>query len=318
MSTERIPVKANNTKSPGIGLTERKNLKGYIFIMPFIIGLGLIFLPALFNSIRYAFSTVKINYADVKVSYTGWVNFTRPFTEDTNFIELMRNAMQGMLLDLVIITFFSFFIANILNQKFAGRGLARTIFFLPVLLATGIIAAADTNNMAMDFFKSATNTGGSIASAFTNGSSSFFDLKEMLMNANIGRSFAENILYAINNTYDIVNSSGVQILIFLSALQSIPPSIFEASKVEGATKWEEFWKITFPMLTPMILVNIVYTVVDSFANPKYKVLTYIRQTAFDNNQMGYASALAWFYFIAILLILGVIWGVIAKRIQYLD
>ena len=126
------------------------------------------------------------------------------------------------------------------------------------------------------------------------------------------------IINAIDNTYEIVNSSGVQILIFLSALQNISDSIYESARVEGATKWEEFWKITFPMLTPMILVNIVYTIIDSFINPRYQILEYIENNSFVDNQMGYASALSWIYFAVTLVIVGVLWKIISKRVQYLD
>lgn len=317
MNTAAVSATKKKKKKTSIGLTAKKDVRGYLFILPFLIGITFIFVPALINSFRFAFSFVKIELGNVVVKSVGWDNFMK-LQEDITFVPKLLKAIQGIALDLVIITFFSFFIATILNQKFLGRGFARTVFFLPVLLATGIIAAADTGNMAMEFFSSSTNKGGAIASAFTSGSASFFDLKAMLLNTNISRSFVNIIITAIDNTYNIVNSSGVQILIFISALQSIPPSIFEASKVEGATKWEEFWKITFPMMTPMILVNVVYTIVDSFENPKYEVLKYIRQVAFEDDQMGYASALAWIYFAVVLIMLGIVWGVIAKRIQYLD
>lgn len=137
--------------------------------------------------------------------------------------------------------------------------------------------------MATSFFGSATNNGESISTAFSGNFASFFDLKSLLESANLNSTLTGVILYAVENTYSVVNSSGVQILIFLSALQTIPSSLFEASKVEGATKWEEFWKITFPMLTPMILVNIVYTIIDSFTNPKYEVLQYILDNSFTNS-----------------------------------
>ena len=131
--------------------------------------------------------------------------------------------------------------------------------------------------------------------------------------ANLNSNITDVIVYAVENTYSVVNSSGVQILIFISALQAIPSSLFEASKVEGATKWEEFWKITFPMLTPMILVNIVYTIIDSFTNPKYEVLQYILDNSFTNSKgIGYACAMSW------MICLGIICGVLSKRIHYLD
>ena len=144
-------------------------------------------------------------------------------------------------------------------------------------------------------------------------------MKSLLESANLNSTLTGVILYAVEITYSVVNSSGVQILIFLSALQTIPSSLFEASKVEGATKWEEFWKITFPMLTPMILVNIVYTIIDSFTNPKYEVLQYILDNSFTNSRgIGYSCAMSWMFFLIIVICLGIICGLLSKRIQYLD
>ena len=139
----------------------------------------------------------------------------------------------------------------------------------------------------------------------------------MFTSSGLDPSLTGAIVYAVDNTYKIVNSSGVQILIFLSALRSIDPAMFEAAKVEGATKWESFWKITFPLLTPMILVNTVYTVVASFTDPNYRVLDYIQTQAFSNNRLGYASALSWVYFAIVLVILGIVWRLISRRIHYL-
>lgn len=300
-------------------LMKRKNRQGYFFVMPFIIGLAFVFVPTIAYSLIYSFSDVQINFNDVSSAFVGWRNYTDAFMVDVNFRQILLDAIKGMLGDTLIILMFSFFIANVLNQKFLGRGLARTIFFLPVILATGIVASAEAGNMLMNLYQASSNTGDAVASAFNSGGmSSFFNLKEMISSSNISPKLTNGILYAISNTYSIVNSSGVQILIFISALQSINPSIFEAVKVEGATKWEEFWKITFPILTPMILVNIVYTVVDSFTNPKYRILEYIQSQAFDNNRMGYSSALSWIFFVVILVVMGVMWGTISKRIQYLD
>lgn len=302
-----------------IGLVERKNMVGYLFILPFLIGLFAIFLPAIVKSIMYAFSVVDIQMGRVVLTAptpTRWKNFSDALFVDTHFRVYMWEVIQGMIGDLITIIFFSFFIAIVLNQKFIGRGAARTIFFLPVLLATGIIAAADVTT-------SFTNGGivGSTAlsTAFNNGAmAKLLDLQQMLESVQISPTISKFIYTTLGNTYGIVNSSGVQILIFLSALQGISPSLFESAKVEGATKWEEFWKITFPMLTPMILVNVVYTIVDSFSNPKYQVLSYIQSTAFEQNNFGLSAAFSWLYFLVVLVIIGIIWGLIAKRIQYLD
>ena len=300
-------------------LMDRKNRAGYLFIAPFLFGMLFIFLPALAESFKYSleFAAIKFNY--VEQEYIGFENYVEAVTNDTDFLPMLYSAIRGTLVDLVVILFFSFFIANVLNQKFIGRGAARTIFFLPVLVATGIIAGADVNNMATSFFSSSSNTGESISTAFSGNFSSFFDLGSLLESANLNSTLTGVIIYAVDNTYSVVNSSGVQILIFISALQSIPSSLFEASKVEGATKWEEFWKITFPILTPMILVNIVYTIIDSFTNPKYEILQYILDNSFTHSRgIGYACAMSWMFFVIILLCLGIICGILSKRIQYLD
>ena len=310
-------IQKKKTKRTHIGLTGRKNLVGYWFCLPFIIGIVLIFIPAIFDSIRYSFHNVQIDFSEIRLEAVGFGNFKKAFTGDKTFLPLLLETIKGTVIDLVVITFFSFFIANVLNQKFVGRGVIRAIFFLPVLLSTGIIAASDTNNMATALFGSGTNNGSGIASAFTN-NLSFLDLQGLLERSNLDASVVEFITTTVNDTYSIVNSSGVQILIFLSALQAISPALYEAARVEGATRWEEFWKITFPMLTPMILVNMVYTVVDSFINPKYGILNLIQSQAFSNNQIGYASALSWIYFLLVLVLLGFIWLSFGRRVQYLD
>lgn len=296
----------------------KKNMAGYVFVGPFIIGLLAIFLPSVIQSLVYSFGKVQIDFDNVSVSFTGLENYIRLFTEDTEYRVYLLDNITGIFTDLITIIIFSFFIAFVLNQKFLGRGLARTIFFLPVILATGVMASADLSNNLMQTYSSTSNTGATLSNAFSGSVFSALDLEELLLSANIGSSFTNFIISAINSTYTIVNNSGVQILIFLSALQSISPSLFEAADVEGATKWEEFWKITFPMITPMVLVNIVYTIVDSFTNPKYQILSYVEKNAFSNNELGYASALSWIYFIIVLVIIGVLWKLMAKRISYLD
>ena len=300
-------------------LTRRRNRVGYVFVMPFIVGLAAIFIPTIVYSLVYSLSDVSIEFNRISTVFTGIQNYVEAFTVDIYYRQILLSAIQGMLLDTLIILLFSFFIANVLNQKFIGRSAARMIFFLPVILSTGLVSSAENGNMIVSLYQSSANDPSVIAGTFGGGGvSAFFNLEEMIASMDVSPQLTQTILYAVDNTYKIVNSSGVQILIFLSALQSINPSIFEAAKVEGATKWEEFWKITFPLLTPMILVNIVYTVVDSFTNPAYKVLEYIQNQAFDSNKMGYASALSWIYFLIVLVVLGILWKAVSRRIHYLE
>lgn len=300
-------------------LNSKRNMFGYVFIIPFLIGLITIFIPSIIQSLYYSFSEVEIGFDKVMVEIKGFDNYIKSFTEDTNFRVYLLDAVKGIFVDLITIIFFSFFVSLVLNQKFIGRGVARVIFFLPIILSSGFVASADFGNSLMETFSSSNNSSNAIANAFSDGGlSELLDLEGLLVSANLNTSITNFILNAIDNTYNIVNNSGVQILIFLSALQNISDSIYESARVEGATKWEEFWKITFPMLTPMILVNIVYTIIDSFTNPRYQILSYIEKNSFVENQMGYASALSWIYFIITLVIVGVLWKIISKRVQYME
>lgn len=319
METGCNSMRDKTLKRPKRSVIERRNLAGYAFIIPFLLGIITIFIPSIIQSLLYSFGTVNIGFDKVTSTIEGVDNYINAFADDMDFRVYLLDAVKGIFIDLLTILFFSFFISFVLNQNFVGRGAARTIFFLPVLLASGFMASASFGNSFIDAFSSSNNTGSTLSTAFSGGGlASILDLEGLLLSANIGSGLTTFIIGAIDNTYNIVNNSGVQILIFLSGLQSISPSIYESARVEGATKWEEFWKITFPMLTPMILVNIVYTIIDSFGNPKYQILNYVELKAFSDNQMGYASALSWVYFVFIVLVVGILWKIISKRVQYLD
>lgn len=302
-------------KKSSIGLVERKGMWGYLFISPFIVGLIFIFIPTVVQSFMYSFNSVKIEFNNITTNFLGFRNYYDAFMTDPNFRVVLLSASKGIVIDSTIVIFFSFFIANLLNQKFAGRGFVRTIFFLPVMLSVGIVAVMEKENIAynaMSLVTEATNGFDQL------GMQAMFSTARVMDKLRLPSSIANLTMTSINNTYNIVNSSGVQILLFLSALQAISPSIFEAAKVEGATKWEEFWKITFPMLSPMILVNVVYTIIDTFTNPTYGVMDYIQTQAFSSGKMGYAAALSWIYFLIVVVVLGITAGIISRRVNYLE
>lgn len=286
-------------------LEARNNRFGYLFIIPFLIGFAWLFLPSLIQTVYDSFNDVSLGISSLEYEFLAFDNYKRAFTIDAHFMMLLGNVSKGMLRDLIVITIFSFFIANVLNQKFFIRPFARVVFFLPVILATGIIAAASTNDILTGIFGS--NTGTEISSGVSGADfSKFFDLEGMLLSAKLSPGIVGIVTGAVNGIYDIVNSSGVQILVFLAGLQSIPASIFEASKVEGATKWEEFWKITFPMMMPIIFVAAIYTLIDSFTKPEYGILEYIRSWGFQQGRLGYAASLSVIYAVVVIIAIAVV------------
>lgn len=296
-------------------LDEKRNRKGYLFILPFVVGFVTIFLPCLFKSLYYAFSSVTLTKQGFLIEAAGWSNFHRLFFVDINFRVMLLSAIKNIIIDTLLVMIFSFFVANILNQKFIGRSFIRAILFLPVILSTGLISAVEFNDLTMSMYMNAGES--AVRDALTT-SGSAFELESLLLSVSseISPSLITFLDNSIRNTTGIINASGVQILIFMAALQSIPVSVFEASKVEGATKWQEFWKITFPILTPMIFVNLIFTIIDTFTRPSYQILETVNQLAFDKNSMGLASAFSWVFFILIAITLVIVTAFISPKIHY--
>ena len=132
----------------------------------------------------------------------------------------------------------------------------------------------------------------------------------------VGTEIVDYVVTAINNIYDIVNRSGVQMLIFLAGLQSISPAIYESCQIDGASSWETFWKITFPMISPMILVNGVYTIIDSFTTDSNSVMKFIANKYTQTNGNVISSAMSWVYFLIVMLIVGIVAAIFSSVVFY--
>lgn len=296
-------------------LLARRGMNGYVFCLPVIIGLVFLFLPALVTSLYYSFHTVTIGLGAVETEFIGWENYTSIIT-DTTFITLLVGAARGIVFDTACIILFSFFMANVLNQEFVGRGFARMIFFLPVVVAMGVVADLEAADEAFNLANVVETT--STSSFEQLGMTAIFQAQRLLSIMGLPSSLSDIVASVTSGMYDILNASGVQILLMLSALQSINPSVFEAAKMEGASVWESFWKITFPMLLPTVLVCVIYSIIATFTNPNYGILEYVQTKAFSTGKMGYASALAWVYFVIVIVVIGVVAGIISRRVTYFD
>ncbi|HEY8363029.1 MAG TPA: sugar ABC transporter permease [Tissierellaceae bacterium] len=302
-------------KKRTMSLAARKALAGFTFVLPFLIGFIVFFAKPLVQSIIFSFSKLEITSTGYQLYNVGWNNYYQIFFVDPNFRRQLLDALLQMVTNVPLIVIFSFFAANLLNQKFKGRAIARSIFFIPVILSTGIINAIDSSDLMMGIMRETLPqelTEGAVGNIMGQA----FELRELLYQTKIDPGVIDFIVGAVDRIYQIVSSSGVQILIFLAGLQSIPPSLFEASNIEGATGWENFWKITFPMTTPLILVNTVYTIIDSFTNSANPVMDNIRNTAFIRSEFGMSVAMAWSYFVMIIIILAVITIVFSRHVFY--
>ena len=298
-------------------LDKRKARAGWVFVLPFLIGFILIYLPIVFDSIRYSFHTIKtLPGGGFELISVGWENYRYALLDDPDFIKTLVTGLGEMVFDIPMILIFSLFMAVLLNQKMAGRAVFRAIFFIPVILSTGLmenIAAQNTLSSYMDSAEGIDDgSGQSTASEIV----STMDVEQMFQGMAVGQGLVTYVSTAINNIYDIVNRSGVQMLIFLAGLQSISPAIYESVQIDGATSWETFWKITFPMISPMILVNAVYTVIDSFTAGSNTVMSFISQvyTQADGNVLS--SAMSWMYFLIVIGIIAAVAGLFSAFVFY--
>lgn len=300
-------------KKHNTGLRGRDNgaWAGRLFVLPWFIGMLLFFGLPLVQSLVYSFQDVKIGKAGFDAEWLGFANYLRIFTRDPDYVKILAEAIQNMLAEVPIILIFSLFIAVILNRPFRGRVWARAVMFLPVIVSTGVVMSILKGDV---YAQSVMNEGASSGGAMFHSSG----FQEMLQNAGVDLSVINFIVSIINKFFDTVWKTGVQILLFLSSLQAIPRSAYEAAAVEGSTEWETFWLITFPLVSPMILVNIVYSVVDSFTDYGNAVLQYITSTAFSEYEYAYSAALAWVYFLSLLILIGLICFIAAKKVFYMS
>ena len=282
------------------GKTERA---GLVFTLPLLIGLVLFLIPTVFMGVQFAFSRVEIA-SGLQMAFNGVENFRYALRVDANYFSLLFSDIQGLITTLPIVIIFSLFVAVLLNSRVWGRTAFRAIFFLPVIACVGMLTALDSDNVLMSTMNSAAQTNDStLLTAISN-------VSTILQSMNFSPAFIDAVSGAANNIMEIVNRSGVQILIFLAGIQSIPSSVYESAEVEGASPWAIFWKITLPMITPILLAGVLYTFVESITRDNTQLFSYIKEMAFTKSEFGYSAAMAWFHYLLLLLLLAVIFGIL--------
>jgi ABC-type sugar transport system permease subunit len=320
-NVQQAPQKINaapKKKKKASSLDARKSRAGWLFVLPFIIGFVIIYAPIVYDSILYSFTKINIvTGGGFRLTWVGLDNYQEALFVDATFVQTLTAGIQQLIFDIPAIVIFSLFMAVMLNEKMVGRAAFRAIFFIPVILSTGLIDKIDQQNQMLQYMENTSSMdmgdGGAEQSAQI---ISAMDVQKLFRNIVIGEELLNYVVGLVNDIYDIVNRSGVQMLIFLSALQSISPAIYESCQIDGATTWETFWKITLPMISPMILVNTVYTVIDSFTSADNQVMTYIDQVYDQPSGNVLSSAMSWMYFIIVMVIIAAVAGVLSAYTFY--
>ncbi|MBR0231548.1 MAG: sugar ABC transporter permease [Clostridia bacterium] len=314
-------------KEKHTSLDTQKSRMGWLFVSPFLVGFVLLYLPMIVDSIGYSFSELNsVVGGGFERVFVGFENYSYALFKDPQYLSLLGQSVGSLLFNVPAIVIFSLFMAILLNQKMRGRAVFRAIFFIPVIVSTGIIEYIDTGNKAyLDNLEQM--SGGDTASVSSSGSSStasntgdqiisMVDVRILFGGMAIGGSLVGRVLALVNNVYQIINKSGVQMLIFLSGLQSISPAIYESCYIDGASSWETFWKITFPMISPMILVNAVYTVIDSFTSQSNSLMRYISNIYSQSGGRVRATAMSWMYFLVVIIVLVIVAAIIRAYVFY--
>ena len=268
---------------------KRKSMYGYCFIALWFVGALIFFLIPVVESLLYSFQEITPDTGGMVGSWVGMDNYNYAFNVDPNYRQYLVKVLK--------------------DTAFKGRTFSRAVFFLPVIIATGPVYNIINGNLQ--------STGNSDASQFSTMFSTDLlgELMEFLGIYGISDSMQTTIEMVSDNIFGIVWNSGIQILIFLAALQNIPVSAKEAAQMEGATAWEYFWKITLPYVSPMILACFIFTIIDSFTDPNNVVMGRILDLQSDW-QYGPASAMAWVYFAIVLAAVGIITAILDKFIYY--
>lgn len=281
----------------GYDLSRRRAMAGRMFALPFYIGFVFFFLFPFGESIGFIFQNTTIGAEGYTKTFVGLENLKYIFYQDTYYTTNLVSSIGEILWQLPVILVVSLFFATIINQKFFGRTFVRAVFFLPVILASGIILNLISSDVAADQMLSGNAQGSAVSQTEL--------LQNLFKQMGLGDSIIEFILGIVNSLFDIIWSTGIQTIIFLAGLQSVSSALYEAAQVEGASSWDSFWKITIPMLLPMVLVNTVYTVFDCFTSTNNKVMMQVLNTAEQLNY-GWSSSMAWIYFIIICIFLALI------------
>ncbi len=268
---------------------------GYTFIAHWVLGLLLFFIVPLINSIWYGFNDITIEPGGVGKEFVGLKEFKYLLTEDTTYVDELFDSIGLMFYSLPIIIALSLILAVLLNQPFKGRTVFRAIFFIPVLLSNSVVMM----QLNGELVKMPLLSGGTEGTGIIN-------YNEVIASLNFPDQVTPFLVFLLSNTVDLIWSCGVQTILFLAGLQSISPSFYEVSKIEGANKWEEFWLITVPSLRHIISLVLIFTMIELFTTMDNIVVGRAYSEMVERHY-GPSSAMLWIYFLIVVVIIGIIY-----------
>lgn len=279
-------------------IEKRNSRNGFLFTVPWLIGVALFFLKPMFQSIAFAFSDVKVTTSGFGIDFLGLDNFKYALYESPEYLNNLLDSLSEFAYQIPIILILSFIIAVVLNGKFRGRTVFRSLYFIPVILANSVVMTFLGGSETIEELGAVTQ------STYLDG---LIDFEKLFLQMGIPTEATGIIFGYIDEIFDLVWQSGVQIVLFISGLQSIPEQLYEVSKVEGASKWEEFWYITVPMLGNSIVLVVIYTVIEFCVSTENKVVSQAYTMLLGQQIYGKSSAMLWLFFVIVAAIMAAIY-----------
>jgi len=298
-------------------LEQKRGIWGFVFLSPWLLGFMLFFAGPIYETFMFSLSSVNVDINYIETTFIGLDNYRWAFTIDPFFNQFIITLAFPAMATVAIVVIFSLFAAILINGKYPGKGIVRTIFFVPIIMGASI---AGTSIVGGDAVTEATT----VSMGF-GGMSALF-LIDILQAAGVPAQLTAFLVQSISEIFQVLAQSGVPILIFLAGLQAIPAPLYEVAKIEGSTAYECFWKVTLPMISPMILLSTVYTIVDLFSRHsitgiggnQLEFLARIRTIGFTNGNYGLASAMVMVYILACILVISLVTFIMSKKVFYYD
>ncbi len=272
------PIKIRSRK---LKYQDRYAIAGFCFALPFLIGFALFKLAPLVISLQLSFSK-WLDPLVKNMQWIGWSNYYDLLVEgiENNRLQVACTSyISEVLMELPVINIAAFFFAILLNRKIPGQSTYRAIFFMPVLIGSGY---------AYDIMQPYMYEGMTLGIPYS------------LVTYLGGPEIVEYVVGFIEVFTSTLWKTGVQVLLYLTGLQGISKTLYESAYCDGATEWEQFWKITLPMMTPTILLCMIYTLIIKNSDASNPFATYYMYTAESGNGLGVYSgellaAVSWVY-----------------------
>lgn len=301
-------MKLRDLRHRRLSYKNQKALIGLCLIMPWFIGSIWFFIIPFFESFLFSFQNVSLGEGGMITEMVGFEHYEKLFTGDPEFLGILQNTLSSIWYEIILVIVLSCFLAVLLNGKYKGRIVVRGIFFLPVIIASGVVMSVFSQSGATSEMLSGSRQ------------TSMFEgvvFTEVLAQIGLPEDVVAMIGEIISRLFTLVWKSGVQTILLLAGLQSVPKTSYEAAQVEGATAWEMFWKITFPLLSPTLVLCSFYTVIDLANDRSQLIVDYVYRYSTKLNY-GYSSAIANIWFVIILVCVGVIFLISRRHVFYME